>query len=95
MPQQEELVIRGMTNAGRKFRPSDWAERLCGVFASLGTDNRTSYSTYISPITRDGMYCVIVNRKLEAEDPMAFRFLMDFARDNDLQVMDGRHIPRD
>lgn len=94
MPSQEELVIRGLTNAGKKFRPSDWAERLCGVFGSVGPDNRTRYSPYISPITREGMYCVVVNRKLEAEDPMAFRFLMDFARDNDLQVVDGRQASR-
>ncbi|NWG87431.1 MAG: DUF3579 domain-containing protein [Hydrogenophilaceae bacterium] len=94
MSSQEELVIRGLTNAGRKFRPSDWAERLCGVFAAVGPDNRTQYSAHIFPITREGMYCVVVNRKLEDADPMAFRFLMDFARDNDLQVVEGRHAPR-
>jgi hypothetical protein len=95
MPNQEELVIRGLTNAGKKFRPSDWAERLCGVFAAIRPDNRTCYSPYISPITREGLYCVVVKRQLEEADPMAFRFLMDFARDNDLQVVEGRHVPRD
>lgn len=94
MSDQEELVIRGLTKDGRKFRPSDWAERLCGVFAAVSPDNRTHYSANIFPVTREGMYCVVVNRRLEQVDPMAFRFLMDFARDNDLQVVEGRHVPR-
>ncbi|MBL8428197.1 MAG: DUF3579 domain-containing protein, partial [Dechloromonas sp.] len=25
------FIIVGLTKEGRKFRPSDWAERLCGV----------------------------------------------------------------
>lgn len=92
---QEELVIRGLTNAGRKFRPSDWAERLCGLFASSGQGNRTCYSPHVMPITREGVTCVVVNRALEREDPMAFSFLMEFARDNDLMVVEGRREPRE
>ena len=92
---QEELVIRGLTNAGRKFRPSDWAERLCGLFASSGQGNRTCYSPLVLPITRDGITCVIVNRSLEQGDPMTFSFLMEFARDNDLMVVEGRREPRE
>ena len=89
-----EIVIRGQTNAGRKFRPSDWAERLCGVFASVGQGNRTRYSPHVFPVTREGVACVIVMSTLEQADPMAFSFLMDFARDNDLQLAGGREEPR-
>ncbi|TMG81457.1 MAG: DUF3579 domain-containing protein, partial [Betaproteobacteria bacterium] len=28
--QAAELVIQGLTLDGKAFRPSDWAERLCG-----------------------------------------------------------------
>ncbi len=91
----EELVIRGETSAGRKFRPSDWAERLCGLFATVGADHRTRYSPHAFPVTRDGLVCVVVNKAMEADDSMVFKFLMDFARDNDLMVVEGRRAPRD
>ena len=29
----EEFFILGLTSNGRQFRPSDWAERLCGVMS--------------------------------------------------------------
>ncbi len=89
-----EIVIRGLTRAGRKFRPGDWAERLCGLFASVGPGNRTRYSPHVFPVTREGVACVVVMRALEQADPMAFGFLMDFARDNDLQLVAGRKEAR-
>ena len=91
----EEIIIRGETGAGRKFRPGDWAERLCGLFATVGSDNRTRYSPHAFPVSRDGVACVVVNKAMESADPMVFKFLMDFARDNDLKVVDGRKAQRD
>lgn len=91
----EEIIIRGENNSGRKFRPSDWAERLCGLFAAVGPDNRTRYSPHVYPVTRQGVVCVVVNKALESEDSMLFGFLMDFARDNDLMVVEGRKQPRE
>lgn len=32
-----ELVIRGVTLEGKPFRPTDWAERLCGGMAAFAT----------------------------------------------------------
>ncbi|WP_420106437.1 DUF3579 domain-containing protein, partial [Herbaspirillum huttiense] len=29
----KEFIILGKTSDGRQFRPSDWAERLCGVMS--------------------------------------------------------------
>ncbi|MGQ9861474.1 MAG: DUF3579 domain-containing protein [Thiobacillaceae bacterium] len=95
MPEFEEYVIRGETSTGRKFRPSDWAERLCSLFATVGPDNRTCYSPHVFPVSREGVNCVVVNKAMAIQDPMAFKFLMDFARDNDLKVVDGRRLPRD
>ncbi|MFN3593345.1 MAG: DUF3579 domain-containing protein [Thiobacillaceae bacterium] len=94
MSEFEEYVIRGETQQGRKFRPSDWAERLCGLFATTGPDLRTCYSPHVFPVNREGMVCVVVSKRLQTEDPMVFKFLMDFARDNDLQVVAGRRTPR-
>jgi len=30
-----EIFIQGMTRDGRRFRPSDWAERLAGVMSQF------------------------------------------------------------
>ncbi len=85
-----EFVIQGLTAEGRPFRPSDWAERLCGIMAAFGGDHRMQYSPYVHPVTSDGVRCVVVDRRLEAIEPMAFRFLLGFARDNELRTREGR-----
>ena len=85
-----EFVIVGTTIDGKPFRPSDWAERLCGVMAAFGGDHRMAYSPFVHPVTSNGVRCVVVDRRLEAIEPMAYRFLVNFAKDNELQVREGR-----
>ena len=85
-----EFVIVGLTRRGEPFRPSDWAERLCGVLSAFGGDHRMKYSPFVHPISADGVRCVVVDRRLESIEPMAYRFLLNFARDNELRVRDGR-----
>lgn len=85
-----EFVIQGVTADGKPFRPSDWAERLCGVMAAFGGDHRMQYSPYVHPVTASGMRCVVVDKRLEELEPMAYRFLLSFAKDNALKVRDGR-----
>lgn len=89
--QAEELVIVGTTESGRTFRPSDWADRLCGCMSAFGDDQRVVYSPYLKPVLSEGVKCVVIKRKLADIDPIAFSFLMSFAKDNELQVRDGRH----
>ncbi len=85
-----EFVIQGVTADGKTFRPSDWAERLCGVMAAFGGDHRMQYSPYVHPITASGIRCVVVDTRLEDIEPMAYRFLLSFAKENALKVRDGR-----
>lgn len=85
-----EFVIQGQTLDGQTFRPSDWAERLCGVMAAFGGDRRMEYSPYVHPVTSAGVRCVVVDKRLEELEPMAYRFLLSFAKDNELKVRDGR-----
>lgn len=85
-----EIIIHGATTAGKTFRPSDWAERLSGVMSILGEDNRLNYSPFVKPMTIDGVRCVVIGKQLETLDARAFRFLLGFARDNDLRV--SEHI---
>ena len=89
-----EFVILGLTLEGKPFRPSDWAERLCGVLAAFGNDHRMQYSPFVHPVTANGVRCVVVDVRVEELEPMAYRFLVSFARDNELQVRDGRIAER-
>jgi hypothetical protein len=82
------IIIQGITRTGRAFRPSDWAERLCGVLSTFGGDQQMRYSPYVRPILMDGVRCVFVKHELRAIEPRAYRFLLDFANDNELVVID-------
>jgi len=89
-----EIVIQGVTESGQSFRPSDWAERLCGMMSVFGQDRHLSYSPYLKPIIAGGIRCVVVDLRLEGLDPDAFRFLLGFARDNELKLRPGRKDKR-
>jgi len=82
------IVIQGVTLNGRAFRPSDWSERLCGIMVTFGGDRQTRYSPHVRPVMLDGVRCVVVEPALAEIEPRAYRFLFDFARDNDLVVID-------
>lgn len=90
-----EILIQGITSAGRTFRPSDWAERLSGVMSTFGADHRMSYSPYVRPVTVGGIKCVVVDKKLQDVEPRAYSFLLGFARDNDLQIVDGAETKKE
>ncbi|QMT40575.1 DUF3579 domain-containing protein [Neisseria shayeganii] len=86
-----EIVIQGITSNGKTFRPSDWSERLCGILSSFD-NNRLSYHDWVRPILVDNVRCVAVDKKLEQINESMFRFLMDFAQDNDLRVIDCKAL---
>jgi hypothetical protein len=99
-PAYREYFIHGVTSAGRPFRPSDWAERLCGVMAcyrpgglASGRDAYIGYSPYVRPTLIGGVKCVVVDERLRELERMAFDFVMNFARDNDLPVTEGCTLP--
>jgi hypothetical protein len=92
MPQREacEFVIEGITREGKAFRPADWAERLCRVMAPFGGDHRMQYSPFVHPVSVNGVRCVVVDVRLAEIEPMAYRFVLNFARDNELKIRHGR-----
>jgi hypothetical protein len=94
----QEVFIQGVTRDGRTFRPSDWAERLAGVMSSFRPGgaqpgSHLSYSPWCVPTVIDGVKCVIANRELRDAEPMAWDFVMNFAKDNDLHVSEGKFVP--
>lgn len=86
-PTDTSFVIIGVTSDGRKFRPSDWAERLCGVLSAFGAEKKMAYSPYVTPGHSEGDKAVFVDRKLYTLEPMAYRFVVNFAQDNDLKLI--------
>ena len=96
------IVIRGLTRDGRAFRPSDWSERLAGAMSSFrpgggsgGIASYIGYSPYCVPRVVQGVRCVIVDARLRDLEPMAWDFVMSFARDNDLQTSEGAPPPEE
>ncbi len=82
-----DVVIWGITAAGRPFRPSDWADRIAGLTSAFGEDRKLIYSPLVLPVLVGGTRAVIVGHALEAIEPRLFRFLISFAQDNELQVV--------
>ena len=98
-PVVKSFVILGLTRSGRVFRPSDWAERLCGVLAAFrppasGAAATQSWSPYAVPGLREGVRCVSIDARLHDLEPLAYRFAASFAADNDLQIAPPDEEPR-
>jgi hypothetical protein len=94
----KEVFILGQTSDGRTFRPSDWAERLAGVMSSFRPGgahpgSHLSYSPWCIPTVVDGVKAVVVNSELRNLEPMAWDFVLNFAKDNDLQVAEACLLP--
>lgn len=83
----DEIIIEGQTTQGKKFRPSDWVDRLCGILADF-QGKKFSYSPYLRPMMFKGMQCVAVKRQLANLSPETFSYLIQFANDNQLVVTD-------
>ena len=101
-PKPREFFIQGVTLAGKTFRPSDWSERLAGALSSFRPKSGAAgnaigahigYSPYCVPRVIEGIKCVIVNEALRDLEPMAWDFVMHFARDNELQVVEACLLP--
>ena len=97
-PGANEVFIQGLTRNGKPFRPSDWAERLSGVMSPFHPAGRVpgahlGYSPWCIPKVISGVKCVVLNTALRDYDPMAWDFVLGFARDNELQVVEACLLP--
>jgi hypothetical protein len=100
MTKSRQFCIHGITHQGRTFRPSDWGERLAGAMSSFrpggaaaGPGTHIGYSPYCVPQTVGGVRCVFVDEALRDIEPMAWDFVMNFARDNSLPVSEVCVLP--
>ena len=94
-----ETIIQGVTGNGQAFRPGDWAERLCGAMSCFrpegyaGRNAHLTYSPYVRPTVLGGIKSVVLSEGLRAVEPLAYHFVMDFAKDNDLQIIQACLLP--
>ena len=99
-PKPREFFIQGLTPDGQPFRPSDWAERLAGAMSCFRPDGVhggigafIGYSPLCVPRVINGVKCVIVSEELKGVEPMAWDFVMNFARDNQLLLTEACLVP--
>ena len=97
-PSAKEVFIQGVTLDGKTFRPSDWADRLAGVMGQFRPGgpqpgSHLSYSPWCVPTVINDVKCVVVHRDLREAEPMAWDFVLNFARDNNLQVAEACLLP--
>jgi len=86
-------IIQGITKEGKTFRPSDWSERLAGVMSQFRPGGalpgrQLSYSPWCVPGVFGDIKCVVVKSEIRSLEPMAWDFVMNFAKDNQLKVIE-------
>ena len=82
------MIIKGITTAGEKFRPSDWAERISGKLSTF-KNRRMHYSPLLHPAIRDGIKCIAIDPILQEQNPELFKYILDFADKNQLSICEG------
>lgn len=87
---EDHLIIQGITHTNKKFRPSDWIERIATLWAQFGGDRRLRYSPALYPCVVDGVKSLVIAKELQQQDPVMYEFVMQFAQHNDLRVLECR-----
>jgi len=71
---------------------------LCGVMSQFRPGgarpgSHLTYSPWCVPTVISGVKCVVVKAELREAEPMAWDFVINFAKDNNLQMADACLIP--
>jgi len=92
----QEIIIEGLTRAGKPFRPSDWVDRMCSTYATFGADRKLRYSPYLKPQLLNGVRCLKVDLKLRDVNPEGFAQLMQFVEEDshEEQTLYGHYAPK-
>ncbi len=80
-----KYIIEGVTEDGRKFRPSDWIDRISSMGATY-YNQRLVYSDLLHPELYNGQKCLIIDTELEIKDPGMFQYVMNFVNSNGLKM---------
>ncbi len=88
-----QIIIEGLTKAGKPFRPSDWVDRMCSTYATFGQDKKLRYSPYLKPQVINGIRCLVVDLKLKDVNPDGYAQLKHFADENQLSIKSMDNSP--
>ena len=80
------VVICGETVEGKKFRPSDWCDRLHSTLRALDAEDYEECAEYVHLINSGVGKGVRIDRRLQKINPMLFNFFMNFVKSNNLAV---------
>ena len=84
----EKILIMGHTKEGKRFRPSDWAERLYYAVADYNKGGKAVFSPLVNINHDNKSKYFVISSRLKDKDPMIFDFLIDFAISNELEIRD-------
>lgn len=79
-------LIEGVTENGRKFRPSDWVDRVACTLATFGPDRRLLFSNALRPVSYNGGKAILIDCSLQDSRPDVWEQVMGFARSNQLRL---------
>jgi len=60
---------------------------------SGGRNAHLQFSPYVYPTNVNGVKAVVVNNALKSVEPLAYHFVVNFAKDNDLQLVEACYVP--
>ncbi len=89
---ESKIVIEGITEDGKEFRPSDWAERVSGSLSTF-RNHRIYYSPLLRPSVQNENTCVVLDKALQTSNPALYQHILEFARQNKLKIC-GEETPK-
>lgn len=78
-------IIESVTQDGKRFRPSDWIDRLSSWDASFD-QHRLVYSDRLHPVNIKGEKCLAIEPELKEQAPAMYEQIIGFARANKLKA---------
>ena len=84
--QTTQFIISGITEDGARFRPSDWAERLCASVANFGADGRIKRSPFVKIDLKGNEKRLVIDARLAETNNQGFAFIRNFANANRMRI---------
>lgn len=81
-----QFIINGITEDGARFRPSDWAERLCASVAHFDADGRISRSPFVKIDLEGDDKRLVIDTRLAESNKQGFAFIRNFANANRMRT---------
>lgn len=78
-------IIESVTQDGKRFRPSDWIDRLSSWDATFA-QHRLVYSERLHPVNIKGEKCLAIEPELKEQAPAMYEQIIGFARANKLKA---------